>query len=193
MMRTRTTIAVLAALAISVAHAETPSSVLETLPAEVQKHVEEIRASCREYLKNDNDGRPEIASGDDGLVQFTLSGVPAVMVSDGWLCGGRQCIKGANCSTAGYKMAIYVRSGSTWKIGHEDGVPSFDIFLSLDSGGDAPAFRAMVLGIPGDSKNCPKRQRDILMRTYGSTAFKRECDVIVRWNGTKFTYEALVP
>src|SRR4029077_10814615 len=50
--------------------------------------------------------------------------------------------------------------------------------------------RAMVLGIPGDSKDCPKRR--MFIRTYGPTAWKRPCDVVVRWNGTKFTYEALI-
>ena len=41
---------VLAALTIQVAHAETPSPVLQSLPAEVQKNIEDIRAGCREYF-----------------------------------------------------------------------------------------------------------------------------------------------
>ena len=77
-------------------------------------------------------------------------------------------------------MTIYVRSGSTWKTAHKDGVRN-NIFLSLDPG-DPPVFRAMVLGIYGNSKNCPKRLRHW---------WKQPCDVIVRWNGTKFTYEGL--
>jgi hypothetical protein len=109
------------------------------------------------------------------------------MVDNLKLCGGN-CYKGTNCSTAGSEMAIYVRSGSTtWKTAHADGVRGYNhIFLSLDWSKDPPAFRAMVLGIPGDSKDCPKH-----MRSFAPNAFKKSCDVIVRWNGTKFTYEAL--
>ena len=55
-----------------------------------------------------------------------------------------------------------------------------NVFLSL--GRDQTAFKAMVLGISAGSKDCPKRLR---------TWWKLPCDVIVRWNGTKFTYEAL--
>ena len=179
-----TTVACLAALTIQVAHAETPSPVMQSLPAEVQKNIEDIRAGCREHLKTIDDDRikilSEITSGDDGLVQFTLSGAPAVMVDNGRLCGGL-CIKGLNCTTGGFEMTIYVRSGSAWKTAHKDGVRN-DIFLSLDYSRDPPAFRAMVLGIYGNSENCPKRLR---------TFWKQSCDVIVRWNGTRFTYEAL--
>ena len=101
------------------------------------------------------------------------------------LCGG-MCYKGTNCHRAGYEMAIYVRSGSTLKTAHTNRVRNGDIFLSLDWSKDPPAFRAMVLGIPGDSKDCPKR-----IRSSAPNAFKQSCDVIVRWNGTRFTYEAL--
>jgi len=109
------------------------------------------------------------------------------MVSKLKLCGG-QCLDKVNCyNHGGSDIIIYVRSGSTWKTAHE-GLQIGDIFLSLDwSRHYPPPFRAMVLGIPGDGKDCPKRDRDRLMRTYGSTAWKWPCHVIVRWNGTKFT------
>jgi hypothetical protein len=67
---------------------------------------------------------------------------------------------------------------------------ALSIFLSLGLNKDPPPFGAMIVGIPGDSKDCPKR--NTFMRIYGPVAWKRPCDVIVRWNGTKFTYEALV-
>ena len=116
----------------------TPSTILRSLPVEVQRHVEEVRVSCREYLSNIDHGRAEIPSGDDGLERFMLSGALAVMVSDLKLCG--ECYKGANCHTGGYEMAIYVRSGRTWKKAHEDGVRSGDIFLSLDWNRDRSAW-----------------------------------------------------
>lgn len=172
--------------ALSQGAAQNTSSVLQSLPAEVQRNIEEIRAGCREYLKNVDDGTTgDNFSGDYGLEQFTLSVVPAVMLSNLKLRGG-ECYKGANCHTEGYELAIYVRSGSTLKTAHTNRVRNGDIFLSLDLSKDPPAFRAMVLGIPGHSKDCPKR-----IRSSAPSAFKQSCDVIVRWNGTRFTYEPL--
>jgi hypothetical protein len=184
MIRIPTTIALLAVLAIPVAHAETQSPVLQSLPAEVQKNIEQVRTACRETLAGYDDDTTKITSGDNGLVQFTLSGALAVMVDNLKLCGGN-CYKGSNCHTGGHDMAIYVRSGSTWKTAYEGGVRSYsdDILVWLDSTRSPPAFRAMVLGIYGTSEDCPKRVR----RTF----WKETCWVIVRWNGTRFTYEAL--
>jgi hypothetical protein len=83
-------------------HAET--SVLQALPAEVQKNIEEVRTACREYWNNIGadpsqpisplEVAPRVSSGDDGLILFTVSGTQAVMVSNLALCGG-QCLKGA--------------------------------------------------------------------------------------------------
>ena len=94
------------------------------------------------------------------------------MVSNLNLCGG-QCLKGVTCSTVPfYEINIYVCAGQSWRNALSTEVDN--VFLSLDSSGET--FKAMVLGIPGDSKDCPKRLR---------TFWKRPCDVIVRWNGTK--------
>jgi hypothetical protein len=151
---------------------------LQSLPAEVQKNIERVRARCREYLKDHDDSMTVIPSGNDGLEQFTLSGALAIMVSDLKLCGGG-CYKGITCDTGGrHMLAIYVRSGSTWNTAYED--QNGDIFLSFDASKYPPAFRAMVLGIPGDGKDCPKRQHDMLMRTYGPSTWKQSCDVIVK-------------
>ena len=46
--------------------------------------------------------------------------------------------------------------------------PAFLSLDLLDLNRNPPAFRAMVLGIPGDSKDCPKRR--MFIRTYGPTA-----------------------
>jgi hypothetical protein len=91
-------------------HAKTPSSVLDSLPAEVQKNIEEVRNRCRQWW-NDRGAdpsqpisplevAPRVSSGDNGLILFTVSGVQAVMVSDQVLCGG-QCLKGATCTNVG--------------------------------------------------------------------------------------------
>ena len=106
-------------------HAKTPSSVLQALPAEVQKNIEEVRTACREYWNNIGadpsqpisplEVAPRVSSGDDGLILFTVSGTQAVMVSNLALCGG-QCLKGAVCSTVGsYDINIYVRTGHAWR------------------------------------------------------------------------------
>jgi hypothetical protein len=60
-------------------HAETPSPVLQSLPAEVQNNIEQVRTACRQWW-NDRGPDPsqpisplEVAprvSGDDGLILF---------------------------------------------------------------------------------------------------------------------------
>jgi hypothetical protein len=176
--------------ALSPSAAQDDSPVLHSLPAEVQKNIEDTRAACRAYLNDRGIADASdflLSSGDVGLISFALSGAQAVMVSNLKLCGG-QCLDKVNCDNrGGSEIIIYVRAGSTWKTAYEDS-PIGDVFLSLDWSRDPPAFRAMVLNIQAASKECPKRYRDRLIRIRG---FKWPCDVIVRWNGAKFTYDAL--
>jgi hypothetical protein len=70
--------------ALSSAAAQPSSSVLQSLPAEVQKYIEETRASCRSV---DIDTLA-VTSGDDGLTQFLLGGRKAVLIDPIILCGG---------------------------------------------------------------------------------------------------------
>jgi hypothetical protein len=67
------------------------SEVLKSLPPKVQEEIENLRASCREYgpkSMHGGDGstyHPHITSGDDGLITFTLSSAPAVMVNNQYI------------------------------------------------------------------------------------------------------------
>jgi hypothetical protein len=74
MTRTLTTVAFLATLAIPMAHAEAPSPVLQSLPAEVQKSIEDTRAGCRAYYNENDIMQPFqdflVSSGDEGLIRF---------------------------------------------------------------------------------------------------------------------------
>jgi hypothetical protein len=167
--------------------------VLQSLPAEVQKHIEDTRAECRAYWNSHGIADPSdlwpllVSSGDEGLISFTLSGARAVIVSDLHLCGD-QCIKSVTCSTAGgSSFDIYVRTGNAWRnvLSTTASGPEFLSLDLLDLNRNPPAFRAMVLGIPGDSKDCPKRR--MFIRTYGPTAWKRPC----RRGCEVDTYEAL--
>jgi hypothetical protein len=63
-----TTVATMAALT-SWAHAE--SSVLRSLPMEVQKQIADVRASC---------SGKRVTRGDEGLKRLTFKGAPAVLV-----------------------------------------------------------------------------------------------------------------
>jgi hypothetical protein len=118
--------------AFSSVAAQPSSSVLQSLPAEVQKEIEDVRAACRKYLDEmgidasqtwgtpDANAIPAVSSGDEGLEVFTVSGAQAVMVNILELCGG-QCLKGANCSNRGsYSVAIYLRSGKALEEGPLD-------------------------------------------------------------------------
>ena len=170
-------------------------SLLQSLPAEVQQQIEDVRAACREYLVSPDRAEPKdpnkswmsstankvhsVSSGDDGLIQFTVSGAQAVMVSDLELCGG-QCLRGPNCTptTGGYSVAIYIRSRNTWREAFSTSAIG-SVFLSVN---DNDSFKALVLNIFSGDKNCP---------TYDNCYWKWPCAVVVKWNGTKFIYKPL--
>jgi hypothetical protein len=178
-----TTVAFLTALVISVAHSKTPSSVLQSLPAEVQKSIEGVRAACRTYwndrgIADSSDVLPFlVSSGDDGLISFTLSGTQAIMVSDQALCGG-QCVKGATCTTvSSYGLNIYVRTDHAWSNALSTMVGG-PVFLSTDK--DHTKFKTLVLHVSGaDNKHCQVKW------------WKQYCDIVVKWDGKKFTYKPL--
>src|SRR5438552_2962490 len=132
MVRKRVLIATaLTIWAVSPSAAQDTSPVLNSLPTEAQKHIEEVRNACREWRKDrdldlsepvsPSDVKPwilqvvpKVSSGDVGLILFTVSGAQAVMVDDQALCGG-QCLKGATCTNVGsYDLNIYVRTGKSW-------------------------------------------------------------------------------
>ena len=180
--------------------AQSSSPTLESLPAEVQKDIERVRAACREqlaYRKSESFdpfawGVPRVSSGDDGLSLSTVSGAQAVMVSDLELCGGG-CFKAANCSNRGsYSIAIYVRFGNAWRKALSTEAVG-DVFLSIDWLNNN-RFNALVLSVFSGNKDCPTH--DVVVRegeqSYVFPAWKQSCDAIVKWNGTKFTYEPLL-
>jgi hypothetical protein len=191
--------------AFSSAAAQPSPSVLQSLPAEVQKQIEDVRAACREYLvaqdkdpnqswmssTANNNKVHSVSSGDDGLTRFTVSGAQAVMVSDLELCGG-QCLRGANSSNRGtYSVTIYIRSKNAWRKALSTDVVG-SVFLSTDWLNNNK-FTAMVLSVPAGNKDCPTR--DLLVRegrdSYVLPAWKQSCDAVVKWNGTKFIYRRL--
>ena len=77
----------LAVAALVSAHAlagAEPVPALRLLPIQVQKEIEEARASCRELGV-----RADAIYDDAGVTRFTLhGGTDAVMVNDGEVCGG---------------------------------------------------------------------------------------------------------
>jgi hypothetical protein len=171
-------------------------SLFSSLPAEAQKNIEEVRTSCRVYwngwgILSDGDVMPLlVSSGDEGLISLSLSGAQAVMVSDLRLCsgsGGRWCLRGTTCSNNnGSSFEIYVRTGQALRKALSTVIYDPE-FLSFDDNG---TFKAMVLTIRGDDKDCPPKRR-MFIRTHGLRPDHARCNVIVRWTGTKFTYEAL--
>ena len=100
------------------------------------------------------------------------------MVSDQALCGG-QCLKGATCSTVGgYELKIYVRTGQSWRNALSTTV-CCDVFLSTDKETHTK-FNALVLSVSGaDNKHCHV------------PVWKQYCDMVVKWDGKKFTYKPL--
>jgi hypothetical protein len=172
------------ALSPSAAQDISISTILQSLPAEVQKNIEDIRAGCRAYwndrgIADSSDAlRFLVSSGGEGLIPFTLSGAQAIMVSDQALCGG-QCLKGVTCTTVGsYGLNIYVRTDHAWSNALSTMVGG-PVFLSTDKG-DYTKFKALVLSISGaDEKHCKVKW------------WKQYCDIVVKWDGKKFTYKPL--
>ena len=159
-----------------------PVPALRLLPNQVQKEIEETRASCREQGV-----RADAIYDDAGVTRFTLpGGTDAVMVNDGEVCGGER-IKGANCATGGCAVVVYARARGAWRkvlAGRNDP------FVSADWTQDPPALRLLVVSLYGDAPECPVREANL--RAHGSTAWKHgQCDVIARWDGTRFVYRML--
>ena len=168
-------------VALFTSHTIAEEPILRSLPANVQKEIEQIRQSCREI------GSSTVAEGDDGLRTFTVSGVQAVLIDELDVCGGGfDCIHGVNCAT-GYThdVAIYVRSRDVWRKSFS--VAATDrIFLSIEP--YTGKFRALVLSVHGgdEALHCPLRDKN------AGDAWKHEkCDFVVKWDGAKFIYRPL--
>jgi len=176
----RALFAAIALAALMIAAPGESSSILRSLPSNVQKNIEGIRAACRERGSDIS-----VTSGDEGLITFTVSGTQAVLIDELNFCAYGECIHAVNCAT-GYthRVAIYVRYGNVWR-------KSFSVnatgrtFLSVEPYTDK--FKALVLGVHGGGDlGCPVRHKN------DPTAWKYEwCDFVVKWNGTKFTHRPL--
>jgi hypothetical protein len=164
--------------------AQPSSSVLHSLPAEVQKDIEETRTSCRS-IGNETSA---VTSDDSRLIQFLLGGRKAVLVDPVVLCGG--CHPGYNCSNRGTRdVRVYVLFGNAWRMVLSNDSITGDIFVSNVPGKYRPEgqeLNALVVDLYGGNKECPTR------RAGSSSAQSYEArSCVVRWNGTKFTYKPL--
>ena len=168
-------------------HATAETSILRSLPSDVQKEIEGIRQSCRELGPATSDYTPpRVTEGDEGLITFTVSGAQAILLDQLNFCGsGFECIHGVNCATGfTHSVAIHVRYGNVWRKSFSVDATE-PIFLSIEPYTDK--FRALVLSVHGGwDLGCPVRNRN------DPTAWKHEkCDFVVKWDGTKFTYMPL--
>jgi hypothetical protein len=168
--------------ALSSVAAQPSSSVLQSLPAEVQKDIEETRTSCMSF----GDGT-SVTSDDEGLLQFTLAGRKAVLVDPVILCGA--CYHGASCTNRGTRdVRVYALFGNAWRIVLSNDNITGDIFVSNVPGSrpEGPELNALVVNLFIGNKECPTRRApDMSSQSYEA----RSC--VVRWNGTKFTYKPL--
>jgi hypothetical protein len=163
---------------------EAASPVLQPLPAEVQKDIEETRASCRSVEVD----TLAVTSGDSGLIQFLLGGRKAVLVDPIVLCGG--CYHGYNCSNRGTRdVSVYALFGNAWRMVLSNDSITGDIFVSNVPGKYRPEgqeLNALVVNLFIGNKECPTRRApDMSSQSWEA----RSC--VVRWNGTKFTYKPL--
>jgi hypothetical protein len=159
---------------------EAASPVLQSLPAKVQKYIEEMRTSCKERSED-----AEVTSGDGGLIQFTLGSKPAVMIDKIMICGG--CYPGYSCSNRGTRtVEIYMLSGRTWtKVLSEQNFTG-DIFVSVKPGQNTQELNALVGNLFVGNKDCPTREAPS-----SSSQLMEARTCVVRWQGNKFTYKPL--
>jgi hypothetical protein len=151
-----------------------------------------VRAACRKQL--DYEGETSwVINPDEGLTLFTVSGRQAVMVNNGTLCGVGKGWKGITYSNRGSSpLAIYVRSGNAWRRAlFTDAIGDF--FLStidntVNTDGTVE-FKALVLNVFLGSEECPIEVRKVHWSKVVN--WKLPCAVVVKWNGTKFTYKPL--
>lgn len=171
----------LTSLMAGAVHAQSDSSILRSLPAEVQKDIEETRTSCR---STDN----EINSGDRGLIQFLLRSRKAVLVDNIELCGG--CYHGYNCTNRGTRFVrVYALFGHAWRMVLSNDNITGDIFVSNVPGRYRPEgqqLNALVVNLFIGNEECPTRRAGSMSEQSWEA---RSC--VVRWNGTKFTYKPL--
>ena len=159
------------------------ATLLRSLPADVQKYIEETRARCQQ---TGND----VPSGDEGLETFTVSGKQAVLVDEKLICGG--CYHGFNCSNRDTRdVRVYVLFGGAWrKVPFlETADITGDIFVSYVPGKYRPEgqeLNALVVDLYSGNKECPTRSAPS-----ASAQMYEARTCVVRWNGAKFTYKPL--
>jgi hypothetical protein len=179
MKKLLTTVTVIAALT-SWAHAET--SVLQSLPRNVQKSIEGTRADCKDLGDNAQ------TSGDLGLVTFTLNGKQAVPIDPILLCNG--CHPGFNCSNRGTRdVEVYVLRQKSWVKVLSNGNITGDVFVSNKPGAYSEIgqeLNALVVNLFTGNRECPTREA---ASSSAQSYEARSC--VVRWNGTRFTYKPL--
>lgn len=145
------------------------------LPAQVRKHVETVRASCRE-LYPDFKAYPMQGI---STVDIDGDGVSDLMVDQEMLC--HMPIAGANCSNRGCDLIIWLRArdGSYVQVFKEH---LYRKFVSVDSG--TGRLRLMAVSIyAGDLKCNPPPGVDF---TTGQS-----CDALVRYERGRWRWDPL--
>jgi hypothetical protein len=174
--------------ALFTSHAIAETSILRTLPLNVQNDIERVRQTCREYgSATSGYNLPKITDADNesdwGFRAFTVSGQPAALVDELGFCG-LTCMHSINCATGfTHSVAIYVRYGNVWRKSFSVDATE-PIFLSIEPYGTN--FRALVLSVhAGWDLGCP-------VHSTSGDAWKREkCDFVVKWDGTRFVHKLL--
>jgi hypothetical protein len=144
------------------------TSILRSLPANVQKEIEDVRDACSEQLISE--GEPDwVIHPDDGLSRFTVSGRQAIMINYGNVCGESKGWKGITytnrgSSTLDIYVASSVRSKTIWKKAFStDATAVFlsTIYYTVNTDGTvkfndgSAVFKALVVRVFLGSEECP--------------------------------------
>jgi hypothetical protein len=160
-------------LATAKALAQEPLLTFDKLPAVIQKHVQEVRQSCKEM-----NSAEEVPDAMQGISTFYLTGERrlAVLVHDRSLCS--QAYKGANCHTYGCDLSVYASAANGEWAKILDEPISGPLFLSVSVKSE---FILAAVSVTGKyDKLCG-----------GRSAQSPYCDFLLYWKRGQWAWQKL--
>lgn len=166
---------VLAVFALSTAAATQPAGIeYGDLPADVRKHVEEVRRSCTELVP---DSAPVDGMQGISVIDLDGDGSQDVMVDNRDLC--KDHMAGANCSNRGCDLVIWKQGkGRSWSKVFDEHLHGNFVSVDAISG----RFHLLIGAIYAGDKRCePPPGVDYMS--------SQSCDVVATYDKGKWTWQ----
>jgi hypothetical protein len=153
--------------------AEVQQVTYQQLPREIRKHVDDVRASCKEL---NNKFKPYDLT--QGVTTIDLEGARALMVDNEGLCN--DALPGANCSNRGCDLKIWKEDKQTgWRKIFDDHLHRK--FISTSKSGK---FQLMAISVWAGKPECQPNPRE----EYSSG---QSCDLLVSFHDGKWSWQLI--